>query len=181
MQQPIERLGYDYVNFDIQRFGNGEPLLVGDAHRLPFKDLSFDIVVSKDSLEHFSHPWVVVREVHRVLKDKGQFIIWVPFMHPFHSDDFYRYSPLGLEHLLSDFEIILFESPLWVFTVVGLALIEALKRVHLNFMERPIKNSCEWIDRRFTRHQKRPASFAAAYRLVVAKRGKETRSGKNNL
>ena len=115
------------------------------------KENGFEQCSSKDSLEHFSQPWVVIGEVHRVLKDGGQFIIWVPFMHPFHRDDFYRYSPLGLEHLLSDFEIISFESPLWVFTVVGTALIEALKRVHLGFMERPIKQSCEWLDRRFTR------------------------------
>ena len=181
LRQPIEKLGYAYVNFDIQQFEKCEPLIVGDAHRLPFKDLSFNIVVSKDSLEHFSQPWVVIGEVHRVLKDGGQFIIWVPFMHPFHRDDFYRYSPLGLEHLLSDFEIISFESPLWVFTVVGTALIEALKRAHLGFMERPIKQSSEWLDRRFTRHQKRPASFAAAYRLVVAKRGKEMRSREKDL
>jgi len=171
LQQPLEKLGYNYVNIDIQQFEKGKPWIVGDAHKLPFKDLSFTMVVSKDSLEHFSQPWVAIREVHRVLKAGGQFILWVPFMHPFHQDDFYRYSPLGLEYLLADFEIILFESPLWVFTVVGVALIEALKRAHLGFMERPIKQSSEWLDRRFTRHQKRPASFAAAYRLVAAKRG----------
>jgi SAM-dependent methyltransferase len=128
------------------------------------------MVVSKDTLEHFLEPWIAVKEVHRVLKEGGQFIIWVPFMHPFHGDDFYRYSPLGLRHLLGDFELVAFESPLWVFTVVGLAVIEALKRVHLGVAERPIKQLCGSLDRLFMQNLKRPASFAAAYRIVACKR-----------
>ena len=131
-----------------------------------------DLVVSKDTPEHFIDPWGVVQEVHRVLNVGGKFIIWVPFMHPFHGDAFYRYSPLGLQHLLGDFELVTFESPLWVFSVVGLALIEALKRVHLGLAERSIKHVCGGLDRLYVRRQKRPASFAAAYRIVAAKRGR---------
>jgi hypothetical protein len=86
-------------------------------------------------------PWVAVKEVHRVLKEGGKFIIWVPFMHPFHGHDFYRYSPLGLRHLLGDFELVASERPFWVFTVVGLTVIEALKRMHLG-VQRGLLNSC---------------------------------------
>ncbi|MDI6631230.1 MAG: class I SAM-dependent methyltransferase, partial [Thermoanaerobacteraceae bacterium] len=100
LRQPLEKLGYRYLNLDIQRFNERNPDLIGDAHQLPFKDSVFQAVISKDSLEHFAEPWKVVREVHRVLKDGGYFVIWVPFMHPFHGDDFYRYTPLGLQHLL---------------------------------------------------------------------------------
>jgi SAM-dependent methyltransferase len=171
LRQPLQERGYHYINLDIKHFGNTEPSLVGDAHRLAFKDASVDLVVSKDTLEHFLEPWVVVKEVHRVLKVGGQFIIWVPFMHPFHGDDVYRYSPLGLQHLLRDFELEAFESPLWVCTVLGLAAIEALRRLRLGFAERPIKRLCGSLDGLFTRHQKRPASYAAAYRIVAYKRG----------
>jgi hypothetical protein len=93
----------------------------------------------------------------------------MPFMHPFHGDDFYRYSPAGLRRMLKDFELIAFESPLWVFTVVGLALVETLKRAHLGFTEAPIKALCGALDRLFTGRQKRPASFASAYRIVACK------------
>jgi SAM-dependent methyltransferase len=170
--QPLQERGYRYINLDTRRFENGAPSLIGDAHRLPFKDDTLDMVVSKDTLEHFLEPRVAVKEVHRVLKEGGQFIIWVPFMHPFHGDDFYRYSPLGLRHLLEDFELVAFESPLWVFTVIGIAMIEALKRMHLGFTERPIKQLCGSLDRLFTRNQKRPTSFAAAYRIIACKRNK---------
>lgn len=169
LRQPLQERGYHYINLDIKHLGNGEPSLIGDAHRLPFRDAAVDMVVSKDTLEHFIDPWGVVKEVHRVLNVGGKFIIWVPFMHPFHGDDFYRYSPLGLQHLLGDFELVAFESPLWVFTVVGLAVIEALKRVHLGLAEPSIKQVCGGLDRLFARRQQRPASFAAAYRIVACK------------
>jgi SAM-dependent methyltransferase len=172
LRRSLQERGYHYINLDIHRFENGEPAVIGDAHRLPFKDATLDMVVSKDTLEHFLDPWVVVQEIHRVLKNGGRLIIWVPFMHPFHGDDYYRYSPLGLRHLLQDFELIAFESPLWVFTVVGLAVLEALKRMHLGCVERPVKQFCGWLDCLFTRRQKHPASFAAAYRIVACKRNR---------
>src|SRR5207249_218504 len=103
LRQPLEERGYRYINLDFRHFGSGEPSLLGDAHQLPFKDDALDMVVSKDTLEHFIQPWAAVKEVHRVLKTGGQFVIWVPWMHPFHEDDFYRYSPLGLRSLLKDF------------------------------------------------------------------------------
>jgi SAM-dependent methyltransferase len=133
-----------------------------------------EMVVSKDTFEHFLEPWEVVKEVHRILKDGGKLVIWVPFMHPFHGDDFYRYSALGLRHLLQDFELVALESPLWVFTVVGMAVGEMLKRLHLSFAEQPVRQLCGRLDRIFTRAQKRPASFAAAYRVVARKRNAMT-------
>ena len=172
MRTPLRDLGYEYINVDLRRFDNGEPSVVGSAERLPFADERFDLVVSKDTLEHFLNPWEAIRQVHRVLKPGGYFVIWVPFMHPFHGNDTYRYSPLGLRHLLRDFSIERFESPLWVFTVVGLAVVEILKRLGLAWMERPVRGCCEWCDSLFMSRWQRPASFAAAYRLVVKKDGK---------
>jgi SAM-dependent methyltransferase len=176
LRRHLRERGYQYINLDVRPFGRGEPSLIGDAHRLPFKDATLDMVVSKDTLEHFIEPWAVVKEVDRVLKRGGRFIIWVPFMHPFHGDDFYRYSPAGLRRLLKDFDLVAFESPLWVFTVVGLAMVEALKRMHLGCAEVPVKAVCGALDRIFTRRQKRPASFASAYRIVACKPDKMTRA-----
>lgn len=169
MRRPINNLGYLYINLDIRQHENGEPSIVGSAHALPFRNDLFEIVISKDSLEHFLDPWAAVRQVHRVLKPGGRFVIWVPFMHPFHGDDTYRYSPLALQHLLQDFTIMRFESPLWAFTVVGMAVTELFKRVRLGGLERPVRNACAWLDGLFTKRASRPLSFAAAYRLVAEK------------
>lgn len=119
LRRPLEKSGYQYVNVDIWRFENGEPSLIAGAHALPLKNSSFQAVVSKDTLEHFERPREVTREVRRILKEGGCFIIWTPFMHLFHGNDFYRYSPLGLHYLLFDFQITIFESPLWVLRLLG--------------------------------------------------------------
>lgn len=108
----LEGLGHRDINLDIRRVGTAEPSLIGDAHRLPFKDGIFGIVISKDSLHFFLNPWLVVKEVGRVLEENGRLIILVPFMHPFHGGDLYRYSPAGLRHLLGDFEFVRLDTPL---------------------------------------------------------------------
>ena len=47
----------------------------GDARSLPFADGSFDAVVSMGAWRHFEEPKVVLREVSRVLTDRGMFIV----------------------------------------------------------------------------------------------------------
>lgn len=170
LRKPLTKRGFQYLNLDLLNYGNGEPSIIGNAQQLPFKDLSFDLVISKDTMEHFLNPWAVVNEVHRVLKNDGQFVIWVPFMHPFHGDDFYRYSPMGLRHLLTDFDITWFDSPLWLFYMVGMAGLHILKRFHLGFLEPNIRSICARCDHFFMSKKNGPASFAAAYRLVARKR-----------
>ena len=169
LRSSLEGLGHRYINLDIRRFGIGEPSLIGDAHRLPFKDRIFDLVVSKDSLHFFLNPWLVVKEVVRVLKKNGRFVILVPFMHPFHGGDLYRYSPAGLRHLLGEFDLVKLDTPLWIFTVFGFAATEALKRLHLGFVGRPVRRLCGFLDRLLTARRVQPLSFAAAYMVVARK------------
>ncbi len=71
LRDPITRLGYRYINLDIQRFQDKDPSLIADAHVMPFTDSTFQLVISKDTLEHFLDPWKVVKEVHRVLREGG--------------------------------------------------------------------------------------------------------------
>jgi SAM-dependent methyltransferase len=53
-------------------------LLRGDATNLPFEDESFDLVTMLDVLEHVEQDEAAVREIHRVLKPGGAFILSVP-------------------------------------------------------------------------------------------------------
>jgi len=48
----------------------------GDIGRLPLHDNSVDFVVSTFSLHHWGNPLEALREVHRVLKPKGQFLLF---------------------------------------------------------------------------------------------------------
>jgi glycosyltransferase involved in cell wall biosynthesis len=53
-------------------------VLQADAHSLPFKDNTFDLVTCLEVLEHVPQPAKVIQEGYRCLKNSGQFIILVP-------------------------------------------------------------------------------------------------------
>lgn len=48
---------------------------VADAHRLPFEDNTFDLVVCTSVLEHVDDPQSVLLEIKRVLKQRGVAVI----------------------------------------------------------------------------------------------------------
>ncbi len=98
----------EYITFDVVA---GEKVdVVGDAHKPPFPDNSFDTVISTQMLEHVEKPWVVVSEIKRILKKNGVCIITAPFLVPYHADptDYFRYTKEGLTSLFKNngFEII---------------------------------------------------------------------------
>jgi SAM-dependent methyltransferase len=165
----LERKGWCYVNLDLRPGRNGHAVCA-DAHSLPFRDGAFALIVAKDSLEHFENPWRAMEEIRRVLTDGGTLVIWVPFMWPFHGDDFYRYTPLAFERFLRGFAIVRFDTPLWVFSVLGLAFGEVMKRIGLGFLERFIREVAWRLDRLLQPKRTKPHSFAGAY-LIVARKG----------
>ncbi|MDR7240278.1 class I SAM-dependent methyltransferase [Neobacillus drentensis] len=58
--------------------GNGHQNVVfklGDAENMPFSDWSFDIVTCRIAPHHFPAVDTFVKEVHRVLKPSGQFLL----------------------------------------------------------------------------------------------------------
>lgn len=83
--------------------------VVGDVLDAPFAGDSFDTVISTQVLEHVEKPWVMVREINRILKKGGFCILTAPFLVPYHADphDYFRYTTEGLKSLFknSGFEI----------------------------------------------------------------------------
>ena len=164
----LRRLGYRYANVDPSAVSMGAVKGVGE--QLPFRDGSFKVVVSEDSLEHLQDPNIAVREVRRVITEDGTFVIWVPFLHPFHGDDLWRFTPLGLRKVLGEAgsHIETLEAPLGAASVAAQILAEALRRVGLPRAERPIEKTGAWIDKRITpRLGGDGLAFAEAF-LVVA-------------
>jgi SAM-dependent methyltransferase len=49
----------------------------GVGEELPFEDNSFDVVISFNALDHVISPETVIRETHRVLRDDGNFLLWI--------------------------------------------------------------------------------------------------------
>ena len=88
----------EYVGVD---YDGKTPRILADAHSLPFRDHSFDFVMSFAVLEHVQYPFVVLREVGRVMKPGARFVGTVAFMEPFHKNSFYHMTHLGAYSLLA--------------------------------------------------------------------------------
>jgi SAM-dependent methyltransferase len=75
-----------------------------DGKRLPFDDASFDTVLSVQVLEHTPTPWLLVREMARVLVPGGVLLLSAPFSFRLHEEphDYFRYTPHGLNALCND-------------------------------------------------------------------------------
>lgn len=98
----------DYIACDVKKSKNID--MICDVADLTFPPELFDTVISTQVFEHIDNPFLVVREIKKVLKPGGHTIITAPFMVPFHPDpkDNFRFSKEGLEEIFKShgFEIV---------------------------------------------------------------------------
>lgn len=71
---------------------------------LPYEDKSFDTALCINVLEHIYNYRFLVGEIHRILKEGGTFIGFVPFLIQYHPDphDYFRYTKEALVRLFAD-------------------------------------------------------------------------------
>ena len=55
--------------------GSTMTFMIGDAEHLPFENAYFDMVTCSNSFHHYPHQLQAVKEMRRVLKDKGQLML----------------------------------------------------------------------------------------------------------
>jgi len=113
--------------------------IVGNAHKLPFPDQSFDLVTLFMVLEHLEEPGKAFGEIARVLKPKG--ILLLTTVQYWHSHpcpkDYYRFTEDGLRYFCqkSDLKIRKIWSQdgpaLIIFHAIELNLPELLRKLFL--------------------------------------------------
>ncbi len=95
-KEGLDTLGYISVGMDI----DGEaPDVLADAHSLPFKDETFDVIVSSAVFEHLKNPYAAMKELYRVAKPNARIILSIAYNEPFHIS-YFHHSPLAAHELL---------------------------------------------------------------------------------
>ncbi|MDI6779053.1 MAG: class I SAM-dependent methyltransferase [Bacteroidota bacterium] len=92
-----------YIGVDVeQNENNSVDHVINSNAPLPFSDNSVNTVLSTQVLEHTSEPDDYIKEISRVLKPGGHFILTCPGSYMLHEEpnDYFRYTEYGLKHLL---------------------------------------------------------------------------------
>lgn len=88
------------INLDIV-WGEAVDVL-GDAHRLPFRNEAITCIISQEVFEHLRDPQTAIAEAARVLAPQGLLYLQVPFIIGHHGIpyDFQRFTQAGLRELV---------------------------------------------------------------------------------
>ena len=101
---PKKLLFENIIRQDVVLYENVD-IIVNDTV-LPYKDNTFDLIVSQAVFEHVQYPWEVIKELYRTLKKDGLIYIDTAFMQPRHGDPhhFFNMTLDGLKTICEDFE-----------------------------------------------------------------------------
>lgn len=99
----------DYCGLDIEdspevsvRKPSNLTFVTYDGVTMPFESRSFDLVFSKQVLEHVRHPDEVLEEVGRILRPGGLFIGSCSQLEPYHSHSIFNWTAYGIVTVFAD-------------------------------------------------------------------------------
>jgi SAM-dependent methyltransferase len=171
----------EYVGVDLSLAHTPRPTVCADSLQLPFKDDSFDTVLSTQVIEHVPDPFVMLREMCRVLKPAGHLILTAPQAWPLHEEphDFFRYTRFGLAELATRNGLRIVELQERGGAIRALGQISgsllydslgkrAITRIPLKLAFIPFYACCSFLDRIFF-----TPKFTLGYVLVAEKPSRE--------
>ncbi len=92
------------IHLDAHRYGPTD--VIADAHRLPFADASFDLVIAMNAFEHYRDPAAAAAEIERVLRLGGLVLIHTAFLQPVHEEPhhYFNCTRFGLREWFEPFD-----------------------------------------------------------------------------
>jgi SAM-dependent methyltransferase len=96
-KEPLQMLGYESTGVD---FDGAAPDILADLHLLPFRDESFDLLLTSAVFEHLKNPHVAMAEAARIAKEGSLFVGSIAFSEPYHIS-YFHCSPLATYELLT--------------------------------------------------------------------------------
>lgn len=101
-RQLFEGWEWPYIGID-QRPGPDVDIIVRGPP-WPFEEALFDVVISGQTFEHVERPWLVAREIGRILKPGGLLCLIAPWNFPIHHEplDCWRILPDGMKVLFEE-------------------------------------------------------------------------------
>ena len=99
------------INMEIYDYPSTDIISIGQT--LPFKDNTFDGVISMAVLEHVDDPFACAAEIIRVLKPGGRVYVSVPFLQPEHGypSHYFNCTRFGLRKLFAGAELVEHKIP----------------------------------------------------------------------
>lgn len=107
--EKLEKLGAKVIGIDISPYAinlakrvlTGAKVVDLNKGNLPFKSKSFDIIVASEVIEHLFRPVNTLKDLKRILKDDGEFIVSTPnFLYWANRQQFlfgkFRYTQSGM-------------------------------------------------------------------------------------
>ena len=171
------------VNFEIVPYDTTDVRGVGEV--LPFRDNSFDGVISIAVLEHVKDPFRCAKEIARVLKPNGDLICCVPFLQPLHGypHHYYNMTHQGLRNLFEGLTTIdnieVYESvlPVWSLNWILRSWADGLSgEIKEEFLDMKISDLLEpaatYLDRPFVRNLSKDKNLELASACVLFARKK---------
>src|SRR3989344_5532014 len=98
-----QRVG-NFDTIDIEKRAEGITFM-GDIQNMPMvASNTYDSAICLYVFEHIKSPEKALREIYRILKNNGNFIIAVPHLCHLHEEpnDYWRFTKYGLRHMLEE-------------------------------------------------------------------------------
>lgn len=129
-QKRLARYKNLFANIKYETFDSAaqySPTYVGDVHKMSLPDGALPAIICLSVFEHLYNPEKAADELHRVLKNGGQAIIYTHFIYPYHGrkgvyGDYFRFTEEALRYIFRKFSKIEIKKQGGYFRAMGFFL-----------------------------------------------------------